>query len=244
MQKLVEAEKPEKPTKVVKAATPSTTISAAKMSILTVPIRNAPGSPLVVHAFSAKARATMREAQEKGSAGKNKRHREPKDFEAVYQNARHISREGWDGVAAATFRNAMIDACRLVGFKMTVGKLTVFIEPDGVSRSDGMPLVRVYGDPVPFESIARNQTGVADIRIRPRWDEWTANVRIRFDSEQFNEMDVVNLLVRAGSQCGICEGRPNSSASFGQGWGLFEIDTSKGISVVDVPAPKIEFRRG
>lgn len=228
--------------KTAKADKPSA-ISAAKMSILTVPIKNAPGSPLVVHAFSAKARATMRESQEKGSAGKNKRHREPKDFEAVYNNARHISREGWDGVAAATFRNAMIDACRLVGFKMTVGKLTVFIEPDGVSQADGMPLVRIFGEPVPFESVARNQTGVADIRVRPRWDEWTANVRIRFDSEQFNEMDVVNLLARRRPMRNL-RGATQFIGIVRPGLGLFEIDQSKGISVMEVPAPKIEFRRG
>lgn len=221
----------------------SSQISAPKFAIVTVPIKNAPGSPLVVCAFSAKARAIMREAQELGSAGKKRKPKDPKDFDAVYQAARHISRDGWDGVTAATFRNACISACRLASFKMTIGKMSVFVEADGVSAADGTPLVRIFGEPVPFEATVRNQTGVCDIRVRPRWDEWSANLRIRFDREQFSDEDVINLLVRAGGQCGICEGRPDSKSSFGQGWGLFEIDTSKPIELREVPAPKIQFIR-
>jgi hypothetical protein len=185
----------------------------------------------------------MREAQELGSVGKKRKPKDPKDFEAAYQGARHISRDGWDGVPASTFRNAMISACRLCGFKMTIGKLSVFIEADGVSAADGTPLVRVHGEPQPFEAAVRNQTGVTDIRIRPRWDEWSAMLRVRFDREQFSDEDVINLLVRAGMQNGICEGRPSSQNSPGLGWGLFEIDVSKPIELRDIPAPKIEFVR-
>ncbi len=218
-------------------------ISAPKMAILTVPLKQMGESPLVIHAFSAKARAMMREAQELGSVGKKNRKKDPKDFEAVYQGARHISRDGWDGATCATFRNSMISACRLVGFKMTIGKLSIFVEADGKSAADGTPLVRIIGEPVPFEAPVRNASGVADIRVRPRWDEWTANLRVRYDREQFSDEDVINLIVRAGAQCGIGEGRPDSSNSFGQGWGLFEIDVNKQISLYEVPAPKIEFTR-
>lgn len=238
MQKVVE-----KPTPNKKPEKPSAGISAPKFCVLTVPLKNASGSPLVVHAFSAKSRAIMREAQELGSLGKKRRPKDPKDFDAVYEGARHISRDGWDGVTCASFRNAMISACRLVGFKMTVGKLSVFVEADGNSRTDGTPLVKINGEPEPFEAVVRNQTGVADIRVRPRWDEWSANLRVRYDREQMSDEDIVNLLVRAGAQCGIGEGRPDSSSSFGQGWGLFEIDTSIPISLTEIEAPKIQFVR-
>lgn len=218
-------------------------ISAPNFAILTVPLKNAPGSPLVIHAFSAKARAIMREAQELGSVGRKRRPKDPKDFDAAFQGARHLSREGWDGATCATFRNSMISACRLVGYKMTIGKLSVFVEADGNSAADGTPLVRIYGDPVAFEAPVRNASGVADIRVRPRWDEWTAKLRVRYDREQFSDEDVINLLVRSGAQCGIGEGRPDSSNSFGQGWGLFEIDTLKPIELYEVPPPQIQFTR-
>lgn len=236
---IVEAPRPERASLTKKPSA----ISAPQFTILTVPLKNLGGAPLVIHAFSAKARAIMRESQELGAAGRKRRPKDPKDFDAVYQGARHISRDGWDGATCATFRNSMISACRLVGFKMTISKLSLFVEADGNSATDGTPLVRILGEPVPFEAAVRNASGVADIRVRPRWDEWSANLRVRFDREQFSDEDVINLLVRAGAQCGIGEGRPDSSNSFGQGWGLFEIDVTKPIESFEVPAPKIEFMR-
>lgn len=223
--------------------TPPTQIKAPRMAVIAVPIRGMAGSPLVVNAFSSKAREKMRQQQEQGSLAKKATgKRDPKNFDDLYNSARHISKEGWDGMAAASIRNAAISACRLVGFKMTLGRLSLFTEADGIS-ADGTPLIRIHGTPQPFEAMVRNQTGVADIRVRPRWDEWSAVLRIRFDQDQFSDEDIVNLLYRAGTQCGICEGRPDSSASNGLGWGLFEIDTSKPISLTEIAPPKIEFVR-
>ncbi len=237
MQKVLEKTPIEKPAKK-----PSN-ISAPKFAILTVTVRNKPDSPLVIHAFSAKQREVMKEAQEAGGVGRSKRKRQPKDFDAVYHAARHLSKEGWDGIAAASFRNAMISACRLVDFKMTIGKMTVFIIADGQSAADGMPLVRIHGEPQRFEAVARNQTGVADIRVRPRWDEWSARLRISYDTDRFTDDDVINLLVRAGAQVGVGEGRPDSSNSFGLGWGTFEIDTSQPISLEEVRNPQVTLIR-
>lgn len=244
----------EKPAKRSKATKPesvdlpadgkTTAISAAKFSVLTVPIKNADSSPLVLHRFSEKARQQMKEAQELGSVAKKRsRAKEPKDFDAAYNGARYISHQGWDGFNAASIRNAMISTCRLVGFKMTIAKMALFAEADGTDKHDGTPLIRIYGKPVKFEQVVKNQTGVADIRVRPRWDEWSATLRIRFDRDWFTDEDVVNLLVRAGAQNGLGEGRPASSGGNGLGWGLFEIDTSKPIQLTDIAAPKIEFVR-
>lgn len=222
---------------------PSAGITAPKFVVLTIPVVGMAGSPLVVHAFSAKSRLQMREAQELGSVGRKRRPKDPKNFDEMYAQAQHISRDGWQGVACASFRGAMIAACRLVGFKMTIGKQALFVEADGVDASDGMPLVRIHGEPEPFEAVVRNQTGVTDIRMRPRWDAWSADLRVRYDREQMSDEDIINLVIRAGAQCGICEGRPTSPNSFGQGWGLFEIDVARPISMTELAVPKIQFVR-
>lgn len=118
----------------------------------------------------------------------------------------------------------MISACRLVGFKMTVAKLSVFVEADGLDADDGTPLVRIIGgEPERNEMVARNETGVADLRIRPMWRDWGARLRIRYDAGQFTMADVINLLHRAGAQVGVGEGRPDSRSSAGMGFGLFEV---------------------
>lgn len=181
-------------------------------------------APLVVHNFSAKARAAIRETQEAGSQSRKGKKREPKDFKAAYEAAKHVSTDGWCGFPAAAFRNAMISACRMVGYKMTHAKLSVFVEPDGF-EADGTPLVKITkGKPEYHESAVRNETGVVDLRARAMWQSgWEMNVRVRYDGDQFSVTDVANLLLRAGQQVGIGEGRPDSRRSSGMGWGVFTI---------------------
>jgi hypothetical protein len=110
-----------------------------------------------------------------------------------------------------------------VGFVMTRAKLSVFVEPDGFDRNDGTPLVRIVGEPHIHEASVRNESGVADIRWRPMWNEWSAVVRVTWDEDQFSATDVMNLMLRAGLQVGIGEGRPSSPNSMGLGWGRFEV---------------------
>ena len=180
-------------------------------------------SPYVQHAFSEKQRKQMEETQRAGQQSRGKRVRQPKDFDAVYEAAKHVSQQGWLGIPAPAFRNAMISACRLVGIVMTRAKLSVFVEADGIDAADGTPLVRIQGEPRVHQATVRNETGVADIRWRPMWEEWSANVRVTWDEDQFSATDVMNLMLRAGMQVGIGEGRPDSPNSNGLGWGRFEV---------------------
>ncbi len=204
-----------------KAAT--LTIQPPNMQVAVFRIRGV--APYVQNKFSAKAREQMREKHEAGSTAKKNTKREAKDFEQCYQGAIHKSSEGWIGLPAPAFRNAMISACRMCGFQMTRAKLAVFVLPDGFDETDGQPLVKfVKGEPVYHETYTRNETGVVDLRPRPMWHPgWEADVRVQFDADQFTLQDVANLLLRAGIQVGIGEGRPDSKKSAGMGWGLFEI---------------------
>lgn len=199
------------------------TISAPNFKTGVFKIRGV--APLVLNKFSAKARQMMKDKMEAGSTAKKGGKREAKDFQECWQQARHISEDGWDGIPAPAFRNAMISACRVCGFQMTRGKLAVFVEADGFDADDSTPLVKITkGKPEYFESLVKNQTGVADIRPRPKWKPgWEADIRVRFDADMFTLADVSNLLLRAGLQVGVGEGRPDSRMSTGQGWGMFEI---------------------
>jgi len=179
-------------------------------------------APLVMNKFSQKAREQMMKDQEAGHKKKKGEKKEPKDFNACYEGAIHRSTDGWIGMPCAAFRNAMISACRLVGFKMTLTKLAVFIEPDGFDEDEGTPLIKIGGEPRKFESYVRNVKGI-DIRIRPQFLKWSARISVRFDADTFSFDDIANLMMRAGLQVGIGEGRPDSKMSAGQGWGLFSI---------------------
>jgi hypothetical protein len=184
-------------------------------------------APLVINRFPAKAMEQMMAKQAAGSQAKKGKVREAKDFDAAFNGARHISTEGWDGIHAGAFRKAMISACRLVNFKMTLAKLSLFVDADGLDAIDGTPLVRIIaGEPERTDLPVRNATGVIDIRTRPMWREWSVLLRVRFDAEQFSATDVANLVSRVGAQVGIGEGRADSKDSAGVGWGHFEVAAS------------------
>ena len=183
-------------------------------------------APYVQHKFSQKALEIMKRTQEEGSTAKKGKKREPKDFMAVYEAAKYVTPQGWHGIPAHAFRNACVSACKICGFQMTKAKLSIFIEADGYDEASGTPLVRITkGKPHYFEMTARNDNGSCDIRARPMWNEgWQAMVRIRYDLDQFTLVDVSNLLMRVGQQVGVGEGRPDSKASCGLGWGLFILE--------------------
>jgi len=180
-------------------------------------------APYVQLRFSEKSINTMKDKMAAGTVAKGKKIREARDFNADYEGAKHLSTEGWNGVPASAFRAALIDACRLVGFKMTMAKMSVFILPDGFDVVDGTPLVRIEGTPEMCQHHVRNATGVADIRIRSMWRTWTVNLHVSYDADQFTVQDVTNLLARVGQQVGIGEGRPFSKNSVGMGWGTFDV---------------------
>lgn len=194
-------------------------ISAPKFSTMEIVLQGT--APLVVARFSKKAELMAKMAE--GSTAKSKKERLARDYDKEAEDARYRSGEGWEGVNAAAFRAGMISACRLVGFKMTLAKLSVFVEADGWDVQDGIPLVRVYGKSETFTAHTRNATGVVDVRSRPMYREWAVKLRVRFDADQFTAQDVYNLVARVGGQVGLCEGRPDSKSSAGCGFGTFEV---------------------
>ena len=182
-------------------------------------------APYVQARFSAKAMQAMKEKMLAGSTAKGKKVREARNFDEDFEQAKHVSEQGWVGIPASSFRQALISACRLVNFRMTLAKLSVFVAADGFDRIDGIPLIKLQaGEPERTEMAVRNATGVADIRVRPMWREWAAEVKVSYDADQFTLQDVTNLMQRVGMQVGIGEGRPDSRDSAGLGWGTFTLE--------------------
>lgn len=183
-------------------------------------------APYMQAKFSEKAKRMMAEKMEAGSTAKKGKKREPRNFEDDYRNAMYLDDQGRCGIPAPCFRNAMISACRVCGFKMTVAKLSVFVEAESYSTC-GTPLILIEGEPTMDVRPTRNATGVADLRARPRWDNWSAKVRVTFDGDQFTRGDVLNLMTRCGRQVGIGEGRPDSKSSAGIGYGIFSVEVEE-----------------
>lgn len=203
----------------------SVTISAPNMAQAEFLLEGT--APYVQLRFSQKAIEMMRAKMEAGSVARKGAKREPRDFDSDYEGAFHRPSNGGYGVPASAFRNAMISACRIVGFQMTKAKLAVFIEADDIDETDGMPLVKINGTPEKVEHYVRNETGVVDIRVRAMFRKWNIKLRVKYDADMFSLSDISNLLLRVGMQVGIGEGRPDGKRSAGMGWGTFQLADKK-----------------
>ncbi len=196
-------------------------IKAPNFQVVEVGIRGS--APLMVHKFSMKARNQIEAKQT--SQDKVKKPRAPKDYKAEFNAARYISKNGWDGFYAGSLRNAMIRAASYGGgLTMTQAKGLIFIVAEGYDKEDGTPLVRIIGKPVHDTRPARNDGGGIDMRNRPRYDTWSAKVKISYDADLLSAQDVLNLLARAGESVGIGDGRPSSPNSNGCGFGTFQVE--------------------
>lgn len=198
--------------------TRTVTIKAPNIQVAEFEIKGT--APLVIHRFSQKMLPNPDEP-------KPNNRRKTKDHPTTderFNNARYISKEGWDGLHAGAIRAAMISACRLANFKMTLARLSIFVIQDGWDKAEPqIPLIKIHGKAIKQLDICRVETGQPYVNARPAYHNWSAKVKIKFDGDQFMIDDVFNLLTRVGSQVGICEGRPDSKKSAGMGWGLFEV---------------------
>lgn len=182
-------------------------------------------APYVQNRFSNEQMQIMRAKQEAGSTSQGKKARKPKDFKRAYEQSMYKAQGGWRGIPAGAFRDAMIEACTTVGFHMTKGRRAIFVIADGLDAESATPLVKISkGTPRQFEQPLPNSNGVPDIRVRGLWDAgWEVVLRVEFDADMFTVTDIANLLMRAGKQVGVGNGRPSSSSCSGCGWGTFVV---------------------
>ncbi|NBU59703.1 MAG: hypothetical protein EBS23_08085 [Betaproteobacteria bacterium] len=177
-------------------------------------------APLMTNRFAAKMELLAKHV-EGGKAKKGER--KAKDVDDLLEKASYIAPQGWFGFHVSGLRTALIDACRLVNYKMTFAKLSIFVDPEAYDKEDGMPIIPIHGEREMSVMTVRTANGMPDVRIRPIWHQWEMQPKITWDADQFTASDVANLLLRVGRQVGIGEGRPYSKDSAGMGFGLFEL---------------------
>ena len=164
-----------------------------------IPIRNI--SPLIINKFSNKAQQEILDKQ-LGKA-KNKKH-DVKDPNADYENAKHVSAQGWEGFPAAGFKAAMIRAAKMCGMVMKDTQTAFFVQAD----DEETQLVRIYGDSRMRQDMVRVGMGSADVRFRPEYPTWEANLTIEFNEGVLSLDQIYQLVKAAGYGCGIGEMRP------------------------------------
>lgn len=160
-------------------------------------------SPLIVHAWSEKAKREMLDKQMKRAT----KAKEAKDPEADYEACFYKTETGAYGFPAIGVKAAMVSACRFVDAKMTVLRGAVHIDCETLA---------VIGDPRPREDMVRVGMGKPDIRYRPEFVEWKIPVTIKFNASVISAEQIANLLNAAGFGVGIGEWRPEKNGSYGR----------------------------
>jgi len=190
-------------------------------------------TPLIVHKFSAKAQQAMLDKH----MGKTVT-REHKDPEALFQGAQHFMEDGTPGLPAVAFKAAIVDAARFFpGSKLTMVGLRRMVLVNGERGNDKLNrslLTRIYGEyrddhaklepavAVMRQDVARNDSGVADIRFRPEFDPWCAVLEVVYLKSIFTLETIVNLVDAAGIN-GVGEWRPASKESNTGSYGTWQV---------------------
>jgi hypothetical protein len=158
-------------------------------------------SPLIIHAWSEKSKREISDKQ--AGKAKNKKHdiRVP---EEDYEQAKHKSPQGWEGFPAAGFKAAMIRGAKMIGLEMKSTQTSFFIKAD----CEETQLVKIIGESRMRTDMVRVGMGSADIRYRPEYPEWSANLTIEFNSGVVSLDQIYQLVKAAGYGCGIGEMRP------------------------------------
>ena len=181
--------------------TKSVSVEVVDFSIRQVTIPIVGISPLIVHAWSEKSKRMI--ADKQAGKAKNKKHdiRDPHDD---YEQAKHYSPQGWEGFPAAGFKAAMIRGAKMIGMVMKDTQTAFFINAD----CEETQLIRIHGESRMRTDMVRVGMGASDIRYRPEYPEWYAELNIEFN-EGVVSIDQIHQLVKAaGYGCGVGEMRP------------------------------------
>lgn len=217
-------------------ATKTTEVIAIKpIEVERFTIRLVGDSPLIMHAWSEKAKREMYEAQQGKKKVKTEKERknaihdfvqsmywlegkpdiEPSmsDEESEEAFVKAIQNGARFGFPATAFKQAGNSAAYRMGWvKNQMGlRGAYFIEAD----EDG--LVEIHSDvPEMREDMVKIGMGTADIRYRGMFSNWYADLTIQYNKNgQFSKSDVINILNAGGFLCGAGEWRPERDGQYG-----------------------------
>lgn len=186
-------------------------IPAMNLKMLTLSIKGT--SPLIVHAWSHKAKQMMLDKQMK-KATKGKEARDPFEeyLDAFYwiterpegltpENFDELTKDTKFGFPALAFKAAAIDGAYQQG---VIGKKTT---ARGAFRVIGDMAV-IEGKPHMRSDMVRIGMGVADQRFRPEFTEWSTTLTIQYNATAISASQLVNLFNVGGFSVGVGEHRP------------------------------------
>ena len=191
-------------------------------------------TPIIMHAWSDKAKRMMLEAQQGKAKGKKKDIKRPADdfIQSMYwiEGKPEYSDNATDEEIMTAFEKAVKNGARF-GFPITAVKQAAISaayrmgwSKDKMSlrgvfflESDYGDMVEIQSDtPIIREDMVRIGQGTADIRYRGEFRNWKATFRIKYNRNGgYSLENIMNIINAGGFVCGIGEWRPEKDGSFG-----------------------------
>lgn len=190
-------------------------------------------SPLIVHAWSHKAKREMLDKQMKKAKGA----KDAKDPKADYDASMYRLADGGYGFPSVAFKAAAVTAGTSVAGLTKVAARQAFhvlgedVDIRGafegsVSRVN---LARIDGcTPQMREDMVRVGMGTADLRYRAEFPKWHAKVLVRYNQGVLSEAQILNLLNTAGFAVGVGEWRPEKDGAYG----MFHVATEQELEAL------------
>ena len=202
-------------------------IEIRPIEIKKVTVRVVGDTPLIMHAWSEKAKRMMLEAQMGIAKGKKKEVKNPADdfirsmywltpmpedgtmesFEEAIANGARF------GFPVTAFKQAAISSAYRMGWakdKMSM-RGAFYIDSD----ENGM--IEIHSDtPEMREDMVKVGMGTADIRYRGEFKNWYADLTISYNANgQYSLENIVNIINAGGYVCGVGEWRPERDGQNG-----------------------------
>jgi len=181
-------------------------VEIPKLNIKTMSLILIGDSPLIVHAWSQKAKqAILAKQQKKASKGK-----EVRDPERDFQESLYIMPDGSYGFPAVAFKAAAVTVCSQIdGISKVFARQTFHVL--------GGELVRLYSDaPTMREDMVRVGMGTADLRYRGEFKRWSVRLYIEYNASAISKEQLVNIFNTSGFGVGIGEWRPERDGRNGR----------------------------
>lgn len=178
-------------------------INPEGIAIRRVNVTIAGDSPLIVHAWSQKARQMMLDKQ----MGRGKQAKEFKDPDRDYEDSRYRLPDGRDGFPSVGVKACAIRGAKALGMVMADSRAAFHIEGE---------LVVIEGEPRKREDMVRVGMGTADIRYRAEYPEWSIVLPVTYNSRTVSIEQIVAMFDAGGFGTGIGEWRPEKDGQYGR----------------------------
>lgn len=216
-------------------ATKKELVQIKPIEVVETTVRIYGDTPLIMHAWSAKAKKEMLDAQQGKKKGKQKEPKNPVfDFvESIYwldekppitndmsvEDSEKAFAEFMQnnnprfGFPATAFKQAAISSAYRMGWSKDKASIrgAFFIKGD----ENGM--VEIHSDmPTMREDMVRIGAGVADLRYRGEFRNWYADLNISYNKNGIYALSVIVNMINAGGYiCGVGEWRPERDGTYG-----------------------------